>query len=262
MRKSFSIIIFCLVFLLIVYSNCLNLLKSGSKFLEFNQYDSKNEEGPLIVGQNEINIKIEDNQEKIKLGKKGALYFMTDYNDTEANIFDASDIEEKTKFETKIHDDIKSNIIYCRLWKPNNDYLRIICEVNNFDLNQNISLSDNVSLTYNKYTINIFLKGNLTIEKKDYEIPFLYSDIQFIDIKDDIEPYSLKFKMIIYNNELLHLYGEVNNSIILDKCEKNENELNCKITKEKLEEILVKIKNNLELKRLMIMKDQLNLIMF
>ena len=62
MRKSFSIIIFCFVFFLIAYSNCLNLLKTGSKFLEFNQYDSKNEEGKIIVGQNAIDIKVEDNQ--------------------------------------------------------------------------------------------------------------------------------------------------------------------------------------------------------
>ena len=50
----------------------------------------------------------------------------------------------------------------------------------------------------------------------------------------------MKFKIGIYNNELLYLYGEVNNSLILDKCKKNENELNCEVTKEKLEEILVR----------------------
>ena len=50
----------------------------------------------------------------------------------------------------------------------------------------------------------------------------------------------MKFKIEEYDNEILYLYGEVNNSLILDNCQKNENDLNCTLTKEKLEEILVK----------------------
>ena len=44
MQKSFPIIIVYLIFLLLAYSNGLNLLSSEIKFQEFNQNDLKNEE--------------------------------------------------------------------------------------------------------------------------------------------------------------------------------------------------------------------------
>ena len=196
----------------------------------------------ILPKRKAINIKIKekDNKDPIKIGEKGILYFITNYNDNERNIFDVSDIEEKTKFETLISDSIRSKIISCGLWKPNNDNLRIICKLNNYDLDQYNFRLEAVSLNYNEYIINIIFENNLRIDKKNYEIPFLYSNIQFIDIKDDVESYTLKFKIGTYNNELLYLYGEVNNSLILDKCKTNEKELNCEISKKKLEEILVK----------------------
>jgi len=187
----------------------------------------------------DIKIKSKDNENNIDIGEKGIIYFITNYNDNERNIFDPSDIEEKTKFEAKIYSNIKSNIINCRLWKPNYDNLRIICKYNNFDL-INYFMLEKVILNYNEYIINISLENTIHFYKKDYEIPFLYSDRQTIDIKNDIESYNLKFNVEIYNNELLYLYGEVKNSLILDKCQKNEKELNCKVSKEKLEEILAK----------------------
>ena len=190
-----------------------------------------------------IKIKEKDNNDTIIFGEKGIISLVTNYNDNKRNIFDASDIEDKTKFQTRIYGDMKSNIIYCRLWKPNNDNIRIICKVNKYDLNSQthkLFLSDKVILNYNEYIINIPLEITLNIRKFNYDIPFLYSNRQTIEIKDDIKSYNLKFKIETYNNELLYLYGEVNNSLIIDKCKKNENELNCEVSKEKLEEVLVK----------------------
>ena len=199
-----------------------------------------------------INIKTKKNgiRESIKIGEKGILYFTTNYNDTERNIFDASNIEEKTKFETMIYSYIRSKSIPCRLWKPHNDNLRIICQLNNLDTNNETFLLEPVTFDYNGYTINIFFQNYLLFEKKNYEIPFLYSERQIIEIKDNIESYNLKFNKEIYNNELLYLYGEVNNSFILDKCKINEKELNCEITKQKLEEILIKNNEQFRVKAL------------
>ena len=42
-----------------------------------------------------------------KWGKNGIISFQTDYNDKDLNIFNISDIEEKTFFETIIVDNIK-----------------------------------------------------------------------------------------------------------------------------------------------------------
>ena len=187
-----------------------------------------------------IKIKENDNKEPIIIGEKGIIYLVTNYNDNKRNIFDASDIEEKTKFETMIYEDLRSNIIYCRLWKPIIDNLRIICKLNNVDITQKFKL-ETVNFNYNEYIINISFEKYLTFKKINNEIPFLYSDRQFIDIREDIENYNLKFKIETYNNELLYLYGEVNNSLIIDKCQKNEKELSCYVSREKLEEILIKI---------------------
>ena len=187
-----------------------------------------------------INIKIKGNKEFIKIGEKGTFYFETNYNDSERNIFNSSDIEEKTKFEAMIYDDKKSDLIYCRLWKPSCEKIKIICNYNKFDLNLQNFFLEKVSFNYNEYIIKISLGEKLNLYKEDYEIPLLYSDRQIIDIKDNIESYHLKFKIGTYNDELIYLYGEVDNYLILYNCEKNDNELNCEITKEKLEEILVK----------------------
>ena len=213
----------------------LNRLKSYSILYEVSPFEV------ILPKTKNINIKIKskDNEDYFDIGEKGIIYFITNYNDNERNIFDPSDIEEKTKFEAKIYNNVKSNIINCRLWKPNYDNLRVICKLNNFDLERFFML-EKVFLNYNEYIINISLEKLFSFYNKDYEIPFLYSDRQIIDIKDDIESYNLKFNIEIYNNELLYLYGEVNNSLILDKCQKKEKELNCKVTKEKLEEILTK----------------------
>ena len=61
---------------------------------------------------------------------KGILFFKTNFYDNE-NIFDTSDIEEKTTFTTTIKYykiDYPDNIITCRLWKPLNERIWIFCK--------------------------------------------------------------------------------------------------------------------------------------
>ena len=258
-KKSFPIFSYIL-FLLSTYSNSLKLLNTESK-IKFNHDDfedldekvlnynlpinNKNEEQnsvAILPTSKTLYLKIEDKyyKEKIIIGENRISYFITKYNDNELNIFNSSDIEDKTKFETIISDREKSYIANCRLWKPNNDNLRIICKANNFFANRGYFTIEQVSFIYNEYIINISFGSEFDYGIKNYKIPFLYSERQIIEIKDEIECYNLKFKIEEYDNEILYLYGEVNNSLILDNCQKNENDLNCNLTKEKLEEILVK----------------------
>ena len=49
----------------------------------------------------EIYVKDEDNNKEINVGQNGIIYFITDYNDNETNIFDPNDIIE---FNTTIED--------------------------------------------------------------------------------------------------------------------------------------------------------------
>ena len=95
-----AIIILDVIFLILSYSISLKPLNSKRNLVEFNQIELKVEEGKLRENEIFINIKQEDNPSPITIGKNGTLYYMTDYNDNETNIFNPSDIEEKTSFQT------------------------------------------------------------------------------------------------------------------------------------------------------------------
>jgi len=104
---------------------------------------------------------------------------------------------------------------------------------------RNQSIIFNIStISYNNYSLVIYPKDYIEVIKYDYNIPFLYSNEQFIEIKKDINSYEIKFEVGIYNNDLLFLKGMYYNYGIFDKCEIFGKELICCLSKEKLEEIL------------------------
>ena len=67
--------------------------------------------------------------------------------------------------------------------------------------NQSIILDD-VTISYHNYTIKIYSKDYINVERYYNPIPFIYSNEQFIDIKRDIDLYELKFKIGIYNEDI------------------------------------------------------------
>ena len=71
------------------------------------------------------------------------------------------------------------------------------------------------------------------------DIPFLYSDIQRINVEESQTSYKIKFKIEKYNNDILYIHGTKYNYAILDACERNEKELICNLSKEKIEQILI-----------------------
>lgn len=246
--KKPILIIFNLILLLLAYSNSLKSANSKSKFTESYQIDFKDEEenesSPIYLPiDHNINLTINGNRNKnaLKIGEKGIIYFVTDYNGNERNIFDASDIEEKTKFKTKINDENQNEYnANCKLWKPINDYIRIICNLdeNLKYVDNNITFLNSVQIEYKDYKIGINQEAYIEVKQLNYSIPFLYSNKQNIEIKDNIESYNLKFKFESYNNEVVFIYGQSNNYASLDNCKINDNELNCEISKRKLEEVL------------------------
>ena len=202
----------------------------------------------ILPKQNDVIIffKKEENVNNIiKIGQKGIFYLITDFYD-ENNIFNDTYIP----FDSTIKDENENENEYnvnCKLWKPKDENLTIICKLkeNLKYSRQNIALNK-VEFTYNNYNIIIPKQDPFKVEQLNYDISFLYSDEQNIKIEEGIGSYNVKFIIESYNNERLYMYGEGSNSIILDGCERNENELNCKISKEKLEEVL--IKNNEQFK--------------
>ena len=172
-----------------------------------------------------IKIKQEDNDYEQVIGEKGTIYFVMDYNDNELNLFNISEIEEKSLFGTKIVDESNNEYIaVCRLWKPKNDKLRLFCNSN--DLKNGINYINIIKTTFeynNKYNITIIpeLEKIKVIRTNDFFpfFPFLYSDNQEIFVEKDIDNYELRFKHDMYEGEfLLELFDGYFNEMLLDKC--------------------------------------------
>ena len=245
------------------YLNCTNIDRIKSCVVPLSHFNGKNDSYYYTYHTNHLNtssiyydgtpIKVilpKDNiivlkiykKEVIKLGTKGTLYFEINYNDTEKNIFDISDIEELTKFETRFND--KENEYeydaVCKLWKPINKNLRLFCNLER-DLRyskQNISFGSE-TIIYKNFSLVIIFEDDIEVNQYNYIIPFLYSQPQEIIIEDEIDSYEFKFNIGSYDNSLLYLYKHSMSYIVLDNYYKDENELVCKITKNNLEENLI-----------------------
>ena len=195
-------------------------------------------------------VNSKDNNRDLTLGKNGFFSFVTNYTD-EKNIFDISDIEEKTSFNITITKEYYEKENYfnasCRLWKPKNDKIRAICK-----LNEKITKEGNIKINsfifpFKEYKVAIIsrLKYGFYLEKIEEETaPFLYSDKQEINIEENKQYYDLKFKIEEYNNEVLTLQKkEMDRDInfidfILEDCNIEGKYLTCKIEKDKIIENL------------------------
>ena len=217
-----------------------------NKFVEYSSnFDENKLESNAQPNENIIEIKLEDkyNNESLIIGQKGTLVFITSFDDSQ-NIFNTSDIEEKTSFDTNITDE--DNNIYqitCRLWKPNLENVHLLCDLKEILAKNNTKIISfiNKELTYEDNIMHIV--SNLSpiyIQQYNQEIPFLYSERQTINIIEDEDYYEIKFKMSKYNNELLFITGEDLSMIPLDNNTIKGDELICSVKKDKLEESIQK----------------------
>ena len=153
-----------------------------------------------------INLKITKdlNQEDKYVEKDDVIIsFKTDYKDDE-NKFDIS----QSVFETKIKDDLNNTYnAACKLWKPLDDNIRVIC---NFTGNINKDASsinlNNITFQYdNKYNITIIQTEQIRVIPLEVHIPFIYSNSQTINIEEDksTSTYELKFNVSKYNKEFI-----------------------------------------------------------
>ena len=194
-----------------------------------------------------IRLKLEDNRNMIKMGYYGTLYLVTNYDDIDSNIFDSSDIEELTRFDSYITDkNMERNYsVHCRLWKPNGEKLRVFCNFNMILYNDfnNITFGD-AQFVYKNYTVFILSNDIFVVQQMHYDFPLFYSEKQEISIENGVDLYKFNFK---YDDEFnsfnsittFYIY-QGNSYISLDNCTSfNNKELTCEITKEKLEENLV-----------------------
>ena len=134
-----------------IYYNLIILLYSFNLNVQIDSDPPSN-----ITDTIDINIKYREG--KILLGLNRYFYLDTEFNDTETNYFDSSDIEEKTTFNTPLdypYSYKQPCRAGCRLWKPKNDTLKLICYVSgNFNSEWDVKLQ-NTSFPYKNYQINI-----------------------------------------------------------------------------------------------------------
>ena len=193
----------------------------------------------------EIIISDEENKQEIDIGENGVVFFISKYKD-EKNIFNSNDIVENTEFNTTITDKNLNNYeSTCRLWKPENEAIRIFCQLNKKIIHQNIKLNS-AYLTYNGHKVAIFSQMNfaMRINQLSSKIPFIYSDKQTIEVEKEKDLYEIKFKVLENHNEQLFLKNiekdgeEELNNMLLEDCDLNGKDLKCYLTRLKIEEIL------------------------
>lgn len=192
-----------------------------------------------------LNIEVEntENYNTQFLCQNGIINLITNYNDTESNIFNIDDIEEKTLFKitfipTNSIDNRTKFDLNCRLYKPKNQKLIIICHSDkNLKITEESLVNayfNDTAFNYNGYRIVIISNTYLSFRTLKSNCPFLYSDEQIIKVKEEMEFYELNFKIDTYINELLFLSASNLNYIYLNNCLKKEKFLVCTIEKEKI----------------------------
>ena len=200
----------------------------------------------------ELHIEEKDNSEIKYIGFQGILNLVLDYNDNETNIFDPSDIEEKTSFETTIVVEDKNITsifnIACKLWKPIDEKLNLICKLRD-NLTYGISTFylNKSSFYYNERKFVITQKKYLSLFQLNESLPFLYSSKQVLNIDEKTETCDLKFKIGEYHNEPLFMQEGESGLITLNECSVEEKELICKIKKDVIEEFAIHNGQNFEI---------------
>lgn len=168
------------------------------------------------------------------VGLMNTLILKTNLSDPE-NYFDPLDIS-KQFFDTKFID--KNNDTYnftCNLWKSvKYSYLTIFCDLiekpEKYDYNMEM---EEYIMNYNNKKIKIFTSDYILIFFTDKKHPFLYSVNQTINLDEEKDVYNLKFNVGAYYDKNLFL-----DKIQLDDCKVIQKEMTCKISKNKLENII------------------------
>ena len=193
-KKMKPFILFLIPFLLIIFSNSLNLLDLKIANISTSYIGKK---GLLL-------LKISENKQNIN-----QLINNEDTNELfKTNIY----AENKEKFA--INCGFLNGLIISEIY--------ISCFIDEDITAGKYSIQINQKFVYLDYQINVIQDKKIIVRKYDYNIPILYSRKQFIEVKDDINIYELKFKIYSYKNEPLIL-STIGNFLPLENCEeKNE----------------------------------------
>ena len=199
--------------------------KNSGYFYTYHSLNSENKNFSLFYEANPINLILPPNNLIILRIKSEN---NSPNNDNLKHIFNESNIT----FNSYIKDlDENNYAVICTLWEGNGN-IRIFCRLNENlkSENQRIILKE-VNFNYKGYNVIILPETYVTVYQRNYNIPFLYSERQNIELNDEKEFYELKFQILSYNNEIIYL----TNYFILDDCKIVNSELICNLPKKELE---------------------------
>jgi hypothetical protein len=187
-----------------------------------------------------------NNVYSIKIGQKGVIHLVTNYNDAE-NKFEQANLDKSTFDGIFVDEDDKNNVYKskCKLWKLSDKNINVLCQLEE-------ELKKENQIIYLKQTSFIYQKANnenigviisyeadsVNVKQLKSEISFLYADKQNIDIVDSQNTYELRFNQYSKDNRPIYLYSDSIKSIILDSCSNEGTQLICKVSKDNLLEIL------------------------
>jgi len=187
-----------------------------------------------------MNLKEEDNNKIRDIGNRGTFEILTDYNDTDTNIFNNSLIEDYTFDNTMTGDRDNVYNVKCRLWKSNNGMMKLFCKLTQeLDYQTTFLIFSDTEFTFKIYTFKIKNYCNIPVNQIIMYIPFIYSEKQTINL-DDGDILSFKFKHDLYKNEPLFLFDNNYKIVNFDNCliDSNVGEIICQISNTKLKTIL------------------------
>ena len=185
------------------------------------------------------------------IGPQGTFALYTDAENLDATVFDPDQIESQTQFEGLFSDGEKTYKWICSLFDPNDRNVSVKCTVDDTikdSSNYHFRLESG-TIQKDGNTINIKSEEDyyFDIEMKSYNIPFIYSDSQKINLEEDVGYYELRFKVNSYQEEnklalISKTDGNPYSFTDFDEIKLESNELICNISKIKIEMITTNLK--------------------
>lgn len=157
------------------------------------------------------------------------------------NIFDQEDVDNQFFVSILMDSNYNSYNIKCKLWQPQNSVIRAICNLGQ-QVQKSVSfygfIKDAIILYKNKRIK--FYSTDLSLTLTEQKRIFLYSDIQYIHLNNDIDEYNLKFRIGAYYDYNLPLFLVGHDKLFyppflnLVNCKYTEDDIICNITKKQI----------------------------
>ena len=181
-----------------------------------------------------IIIYVSSVNKNFNVGSQNAMFGINTNSKEYYDLFDDSDIEEKTHFNLAIKGEKNNNYeVNCRLWKDGKDIVIFFNVAGEFKETEKFNIQNTTkNITYNSKNVQIeFNIKSLTLKRIEGKLPFIYSKSQQINVTEKDTKIEMIFKLGAYNGEKLILDIDKFSTAVFEKCITDLNNLKCEISK-------------------------------